>query len=571
MTVVEFQHVKPGKGGAFVRTKLKNFRNGAVIERTFRADEKVPHAVIDKREMQYLYREGDAYVFMDHETTSSSSRRHQRRPAVQYLKEGDHAVLPVYNGEVVGVDLPAAVELTVTDTEPGMQGDRVSGARKAATLETGLVIQVPLFVEPGETRQGRHPLRGVPRPSVRDRPWRHGARRGNGPWRCATRPRPKVNRAETVLAELPAPPDDYTVTLVRGVGDHGAELDELLRTYSERWAVERMPAVDRALLRIGSYELSWQPDLPVGVVIDEAVELARQYSTADSARFVHALLARIADHVRDMTAPAAPAPARPPRGPRTRARREPSASTGPGSSSSGTTPSTSCPTSCTCSRSSSATPARKPPGSCCRSTTTARPSSPTATGRKPKPTCPASTPTASGPRWSTRHEPPLHPPPRRTGRPHPRRPRSRPAPRPPRRAARPLRERHPDPARDRLFPRAYLDPTEEQAEQQWQELVYPDLLQGRLATSNGSPAPSTGRDGRKDRVVVHLDPDDVQAWLGVLNDARLALGTRIGVTDETDLTELDPDDPNTPVLAAYGWLTYLEGELVETLLGTLPD
>src|SRR5450759_4477913 len=108
----------------------------------------------------------------------------------------------------------------------------------------------------------------------------------------------KGQPAEWVLADLPAPPDDYTVTLVRGVGDHEPEIDDLLRTYSERWAVERMSAVDRALLRIGSYELSWQPELPAGVVIDEAVELARQYSTADSARFVHALLARIADHVR---------------------------------------------------------------------------------------------------------------------------------------------------------------------------------------------------------------------------------------------------------------------------------
>jgi elongation factor P len=152
MTVVEFQHVKPGKGGAFVRTKLKNFRTGAVIERTFRADEKVQHAVIDKREMQYLYREGDAYVFMDLDDYEQLRVEGTNvGPAVQYLKEGDHAVLPVYNAEVLGVDLPAAVELTVTDTEPGVQGDRVSGARKAATLETGLVIQVPLFVEPGET------------------------------------------------------------------------------------------------------------------------------------------------------------------------------------------------------------------------------------------------------------------------------------------------------------------------------------------------------------------------------------------------------------------------------------
>ncbi len=104
--------------------------------------------------------------------------------------------------------------------------------------------------------------------------------------------------ADVVLAELPAPPDEYTVTLVRGVGDHRVELDQWLGKYSERWAVERMPAVDRALLRIGTYELGWQPELPVGVVIDEAVELAQQYSTQDSGRFVHALLARIADQVR---------------------------------------------------------------------------------------------------------------------------------------------------------------------------------------------------------------------------------------------------------------------------------
>jgi transcription antitermination protein NusB len=108
----------------------------------------------------------------------------------------------------------------------------------------------------------------------------------------------KGETADDVLAELPAPPDEYTVTLVRGVGAHRDELDDLLRNVSERWAVERMPAVDRALLRIGSYELGWEPDLPVGVVIDEAVELAQQYSTRDSGRFVHALLARIADEVR---------------------------------------------------------------------------------------------------------------------------------------------------------------------------------------------------------------------------------------------------------------------------------
>lgn len=160
--ILEFQHVKPGKGGAFVRTKLKNFRTGAVLERTFRADEKVPLAVIDKREMQYLYREGVSYVFMDNESYDQLQvSTDDLGDAVKYLKEGDTVVLPVYDGAVVGVELPAAVELTITETEPGVQGDRVSGARKPATLETGLVVQVPLFIEAGErikvdTRTGEY-------------------------------------------------------------------------------------------------------------------------------------------------------------------------------------------------------------------------------------------------------------------------------------------------------------------------------------------------------------------------------------------------------------------------------
>jgi elongation factor P len=162
MTVVEFQHVKPGKGGAFVRTKLKNYRTGAVLDRTFRADEKVPLAVIDKREMQFLYREGNDYVFMDNDTYDQLHvAPTSLGDAVKYLKEGDSAILPMYKDEVVGVDLPAAVELEVSETEPGIQGDRVSGARKPAVLETGITVQVPLFVETGErikvdTRTGEY-------------------------------------------------------------------------------------------------------------------------------------------------------------------------------------------------------------------------------------------------------------------------------------------------------------------------------------------------------------------------------------------------------------------------------
>jgi elongation factor P len=162
VTVVEFQHVKPGKGGAFVRTKLKKVAGGAVLERTFRADEKVPLALIDKREMQYLYREGSALVFMDNESYDQRNvETADLGSAVDYLKEGDTAVLHMFQDAVVAAELPAAVELTVTETEPGVQGDRVSGARKPAKLETGLVVQVPLFVDSGEkikvdTRTGEY-------------------------------------------------------------------------------------------------------------------------------------------------------------------------------------------------------------------------------------------------------------------------------------------------------------------------------------------------------------------------------------------------------------------------------
>ncbi len=161
-SVVEFQHVKPGKGGSFVRTKLKNMRNGAVIDRTYRGDEKLDQAIIDKKEMQFLYTDAGAYVFMDNSDYEQlTSPREALGTAANFLIEGDSALLQFYDGEIIGVDLPAAVELTVTQTEPGVQGDRVSGARKPATLETGISVQVPLFVNQGDkvkvdTRTGEY-------------------------------------------------------------------------------------------------------------------------------------------------------------------------------------------------------------------------------------------------------------------------------------------------------------------------------------------------------------------------------------------------------------------------------
>lgn len=149
--VEEFQHVKPGKGGAFVRTKLRNVRSGGVIDRTFRAGEKVTQAIIEKHDMQYLYRDGDDFVFMNNATYEQMTVPVATLgPASGYLVEGATVNLALYGDEIVGVDLPAAVELEVAETEPGIQGDRVSGARKPATLTTGLVLQVPLFVNIGD-------------------------------------------------------------------------------------------------------------------------------------------------------------------------------------------------------------------------------------------------------------------------------------------------------------------------------------------------------------------------------------------------------------------------------------
>ena len=164
-TVVDFQHVKPGKGGAFVRTKLKNVRTGAVLERTFNAGIEVEQAIVDKRDMQFLYRDGDDYVFMDN---SSYDQVHVPPAALgeaaDYLVEQMTANLATFEGEIVQVEIAPSVELTIAETEPGVQGDRVSGARKPATLETGLVIQVPLFVNPGDrvkvdTRSGEYVTR----------------------------------------------------------------------------------------------------------------------------------------------------------------------------------------------------------------------------------------------------------------------------------------------------------------------------------------------------------------------------------------------------------------------------
>ena len=149
--VVEFQHVKPGKGGAFVRTKLKNVTSGKVVDRTFNAGTKVEIANVDRREMQYLYADGDSYIFMD---TATYDQLHVSNEVVggnaDYLLEEAKVTVAVNDGNPLYIELPAAVTMTIAQTDPGVQGDRSTGGTKPATLETGAVIQVPLFITTGE-------------------------------------------------------------------------------------------------------------------------------------------------------------------------------------------------------------------------------------------------------------------------------------------------------------------------------------------------------------------------------------------------------------------------------------
>jgi len=150
-SVIEFLHVKPGKGAAFVKTKLKKVETGQVVERTFRAGEKVARAMLDRRAMQYLYKEGADFVMMDGETYEQISlSENQIGDGIKYLKENMNLSVLLHDGKVIGVDLPMQVELEVTDTPPSEKGNTSSGGTKRATLETGAIVNVPFFVANGD-------------------------------------------------------------------------------------------------------------------------------------------------------------------------------------------------------------------------------------------------------------------------------------------------------------------------------------------------------------------------------------------------------------------------------------
>ena len=160
--IIEFQHVKPGKGAAFVRTKLKNIKSGGVVEKTFRPAEKCPTARIERRDMQYLYNDGDLYTFMDMETYDQISLNQDAiGDALKFVKENEVCKICSHNGSVFAVEPPLFVELAITETEPGFKGDTATGANKPATVETGAQVYVPLFVNEGDvikidTRTGEY-------------------------------------------------------------------------------------------------------------------------------------------------------------------------------------------------------------------------------------------------------------------------------------------------------------------------------------------------------------------------------------------------------------------------------
>lgn len=160
--IIEFQHVKPGKGAAFVRTKLKNIINGGVVEKTFRPTEKCPQARIDRKDMQYLYSDGDLFNFMDTETYDQIALNSDTvGDALKFVKENEMVKICSYNGNVFAIEPPLFVELEITDTEPGFKGDTATGATKPAIVETGAKVMVPLFVDQGEvikidTRTGEY-------------------------------------------------------------------------------------------------------------------------------------------------------------------------------------------------------------------------------------------------------------------------------------------------------------------------------------------------------------------------------------------------------------------------------
>ena len=296
-SVVDFQHVKPGKGGAFVRTRLKSVLSGKVVDKTFNAGVKVDVATVDRRPMQYLYRESDDFVFMDNDTYD---QLHVLAATVggmaDYLLEGQEAtVLPTKalrctsscrRRSSSSSSTPSlACRATDRRAEPSRRGSRpVRRCRSRCSSQRGRRSRsTPATAATWASHVGERPEQGA---QARARHSLRGRLRGRRRSTCSP-PRGGAHR------EGQPPLNEHVAVLVEGVIANRERIDELLSTYAVGWTLERMPAVDRNLLRIGTYELLWLDDVPDAVAIDEAVELATSLSTDDSPSFVNGLLARL--------------------------------------------------------------------------------------------------------------------------------------------------------------------------------------------------------------------------------------------------------------------------------------
>ena len=295
--VNEFQHVKPGKGGAFVRTTLKNVLTGKVVDKTFNAGTKVEVATVDKRAMTYLYKEGTDYVFMDGTPSTSCYVPEQTLGTVKdYLLENMEATVAMHEGEALYVELPASVELLVAHTDPGLQGDRSTGGTKPATLETGAEIQVPLFLTTGEkikvdTRDGRYLGR------VNSARWVLAARPASGPSTSCTRRRSarptRWRRCASGSRRATRPCRSTPPSSSRASSPTTSASTSCWRPTPRSGRSTACRRSTCAALRIGAYELLWCDDVPDGVAVSEAVELVGSLSTDESAGFVNGLLARL--------------------------------------------------------------------------------------------------------------------------------------------------------------------------------------------------------------------------------------------------------------------------------------
>ena len=304
--VIWFQHHKPGKGGAVVRTKLKNIESGKSVDKTFNADVKVDVANVDKRTMQYLYNDGTSYVFMDTGTYDQLEVGPDIvGDAANFLLENQEAIVATNEGRVLYIEMPASVELVITFTEPGLAGDSATGRHQARDPGDRPRDPGPALRDAGREGQGRHPRLLLPgaRQVLMGARTKARKRALDVLYAAELRADDPIASLDQAVAEGTGPTNDYTLTLVRGVVAEQARIDELLASYSRGWTLDRMPAVDRNVLRIGAWEILYADDVPDAVAVTEAMSLVRDLSTDESPAFVNGILDA-----------AGPAPARGPDG-----------------------------------------------------------------------------------------------------------------------------------------------------------------------------------------------------------------------------------------------------------------